>query len=238
MKRHLTFRASEPEQPMKPIRKLVSLLIAFTVLPAPPSYSTRSLQSLAENNDPQLIYDPALEGKWKHPDRDDHCFLVISGDAKKREYTLRYAAPAKHQDACRCQSNGTDMTEVGTFSGHLFQLGGGRFLDIVRPEGAVRDFGDCSSRAQVEGKTPTHSILKVWLDHKTLWLTDADCGCSCRDVEAEQNEVGTCEVGGTFVFTAPAEAIQAFIRKHATDEKVFRKGGDFRLRVGKPGDSR
>jgi hypothetical protein len=130
------------------------------------------------------------------------------------------------------------MTGVGIFSGHLFQLGGGRFLDIVRPDGAVRDFGDCSSRAQVEGKTPMHSILKVWQDHKTLWLTDADCGCSrsCRDVEAEQNEVGTCEVGGTFVFTAPAEAVQAFIRKHAIDEKVFRKEGDFRLRVGKPGN--
>jgi hypothetical protein len=33
----------------------------------------------------ELIYDPALEGKWKHPDRDDYCLLIISGDAKKRE---------------------------------------------------------------------------------------------------------------------------------------------------------
>jgi hypothetical protein len=87
---------------MKTAQKVVSLLIALTALPAPPSYSTRSLQPLAENNDPQLIFDPALEGKWKHPDRDDYCLLIISGDAKKREYTLRYAAPAKHQDACRC----------------------------------------------------------------------------------------------------------------------------------------
>jgi hypothetical protein len=222
---------------MKTIRTVVAFSIALAVLPVPPSYSTRSLQPLAENNDPQLIYDPALAGKWKHPDRDDYCLLIISGDAKKREYTLRYA-PAKHQDACRCRSNGTDLAEVGTFSGHLFQLGGGRFLDIVRPEGTVRDFGECTSRGQVEGKTPANVILKVWLDHKTLWLTDADCGCNCREVEAEQSEIGTCEVGGTFVLTAPTEAIQAFVKKHATDETVFRKGGDFRLRVGNSGGSR
>ncbi len=205
---------------MKTVRKVVAFLIALTALPVPPSYSTRSLQPLAENNDPQLIYDQALEGKWKHPDRDDHCLLIISGDAKKREYTLSYAAPAKHQDACRCQPNGPDFSEVGPFSGHLFQLGGGRFLDIVRPKGADADFGECSSRGPVEGKTPTHSIVKVWLDQKTLWLTDADCGCSCREVEAEQSEIGTC-VGGTFVLTAPTEAIQAFVKKHATDERYF-----------------
>ena len=219
---------------MRTARKILLLLIASMVLPAPPSYSTRSLHPLADNNDPQLIYDPALQGKWKHPDRDDYCLLVIRGDAKKREYTLSYAAPAEHQGACRCQPNGPDFSQIGPFSGHLFQLGGGRFLDIARPEEAVRDFGDCTLRTEVDGKTPAHSILKVWLDHKTLWLTDADCGCSCREVEAEQNEIGTC-VGGTFILTAPTEAIQAFVKKHATDAKVFRKGGDFRLRVGLPG---
>ena len=110
---------------MKTARKVVSLLIALTGLPALLSYSTRSRQPLAENNDPQLTYDPALEGKWKHPDHDDYCLLVISGDAKKQEYTLRYAAPTKHQDACRCQPNGPDFNEAGPFSGHLFQLTSG-----------------------------------------------------------------------------------------------------------------
>jgi len=217
---------------MKTARTIVLLLIALAVWPVPPSYCTRSLLPLAENNDPQLVYDPELLGKWKHPDRDDYCLLVIRGDAKKREYTLRYAAPPEHQDACRCQPNGPDFNEIEPFTGHLFQLGGARFFDIVRPEEAIRDFGDCTSRAEVDGRTPAHSIFKVWLDHKTLWLTDTDCGCGCREVEAEQNEIGTC-VGG-FVLTAPTEAIQAYVKKHATDAKVFRKGGDFRLRVGKP----
>jgi hypothetical protein len=226
---------------MKTVRKVLWLLIALTALPVPPSYSTLSLQPLAEKNDPQLIYDPALEGKWKHPDRDDYCLLIISGDAKKREYTLRYAAPARHQDACRCQPNGPDRKEAGAFSGHLFQLGGGRFLDIVPSRGADAPFGGCISNVEVEDKTPGHSIVKVWLDHKTLWLTDADCGCGCREVGAEQSEIGTC-VGNTwpkfFVFTAPTEAIQAFVKRHAPDEKVFRKAGDFRLRVGNPWGSR
>jgi hypothetical protein len=89
------------------------------------------LQPLAENNDPQLIYDPALEGKWKHPDRDDYCLLVISGDAKKREYALRYAAPAEHQDTCRCLSNGTDLTKVGLFSG--FAISSSESAAIPKP---------------------------------------------------------------------------------------------------------
>ncbi len=46
---------------MKTVRQVVAFLIALTALPVPPSYSTRSLQPLAENNDPQLIYDQALE---------------------------------------------------------------------------------------------------------------------------------------------------------------------------------
>jgi len=46
---------------MKTVRKVVAFLIALTALPVPPSYSTRALQPWAKNNDPQLIYNQALE---------------------------------------------------------------------------------------------------------------------------------------------------------------------------------
>jgi hypothetical protein len=130
----------------------------------------------------------------------------------------------------------TALLAVPSYSTHS-RMASSCFLDVVRATRAGVDFGDCTSRGQVEGTTPAHSVVKVWLDRKALWLTDADCGCSCGVVGTEQSEIGTC-VGGTFALTAPTEAIQAFVKKHATDEKVLRKGDDFRLRVGNSGVSR
>jgi hypothetical protein len=52
---------------MKTVRNVVWLLIALTALPVPPSYSTLSLQPLAEKNDPSLYMIQRWRGNGNTP---------------------------------------------------------------------------------------------------------------------------------------------------------------------------
>src|SRR5215470_84928 len=109
--------------------KLLPLLIVLAPLPILTGCWTCSLQPLAEPNDPHVVYDPALEGKWKIPHED--CLLVISGDAQARSYTLRYAPAPQHGDACRDEPNKLGIDAAGPFAGRLIELSNHRFLDVV-----------------------------------------------------------------------------------------------------------
>jgi hypothetical protein len=196
------------------------------------------LNPLVTPDDPRLIYEPALEGLWKHPDRDDFCLLVIKGNAKTRYYTLEFSEPPKHSGNCGGTRVEHGLNEAGPFSARLVQLGGDRFLDVVpSQEGATRP-----SLYPTLGYIPVHSILRVAIDRKTLWLTDGRD--PCRETVEQKPAIGLCEgyspgavYPGQFVLSAKTEVLQEFIGKHARDGVAFPRDnqGDFRLRVGKPG---
>ena len=217
---HCSFTGSESWH-MKTAGKLGSLFVALASLVVLPACWTFSLQPLAEAGDPQVIYDPALEGRWPS-DPNDGCALVIRGKAKDRDYTLQFLDLPGHKHACRDQPGRAGLGFDGPrFSGQLIQLGGASFLDAV------------PTTNQGFGYIPGHSIFKLESDSEGFFLINADGGWLCQDATALK--LGTCMDGQIFLFTATTETLQDFVKKHADDEKVFPKPGPgTAFRFGRP----
>jgi hypothetical protein len=182
-------------------------LASLVVLPACVVYSLRPLY-----DDKHLAYDPDLEGTWQQKPGD--CLMVISGDAKKQEYTLKYAIPPENKDGCR-ENDGNDpgWDQAGPFSGRLVQLGAARFLDAFPKDGDLTKLGYISG----------HFIFKVWADGSKLSLTPPSDKWLCDATREKKLNLGECMEGpdSDFVFTASTEALQDFAQKHANDDQLF-----------------
>jgi hypothetical protein len=81
------------------IHRGVKLLIVSAVLIAFPACWTYSLHPIAEENDPHLIYDPALEGTWQVGDNQNEPLLIVTGDQKSLTYSLRLSETNAKDDA-------------------------------------------------------------------------------------------------------------------------------------------
>ena len=68
--------------------RAVKLLVIAAILTAFPACWTYSLHPIAEENDPHLIYDPALEGTWQVGNVQNDPTLIITGDTKLLTYSL------------------------------------------------------------------------------------------------------------------------------------------------------
>lgn len=184
-------------------KRAVKLLIIAMALMAFPACWTYSLHPIAEDNDPHLIYDPALEGTWQVGNGQNDPTLIVTGDAKLLTYSLRLVKSSEtilHDDA-------PDVR----FDAKMVQLGANRFLDAL-PQGD----------AQGLGSLPAHNILKVTLDHDSLALVLPSEDWLCN---AARLKLGEC-TNGDYLLTAPTDILQSFIQKHGSDNDLFPKPND------------
>lgn len=179
--------------------KLLAIAAALSALPACWTYS---LHPLAEDNDPHLIYDPVLEGKWESEDQSSP-MLIISGDAKSVSYSLQLVKP--HETSCNCDPE--DVPDIH-YDAHMTQLGMTRFLDAV-PRGD----------AQGIGALPAHNILKVLGTPDSLRFIALNDDWLCNQTRLR---VGEC-VNGDFLLTSPSNVLQEFLQKHGSDKELFRE---------------
>lgn len=178
---------------------------------------TFSLHPLYGDDDPNLTYEPALEGTWKSGN--DDVLLVITGDSKSREYTLQLLGnDTSNSDSCR------DTHSDVAYRGRLVQLGGAWFLDVV-PHGEG-----------TAGAVPAHNIYKISVQEDSLLLSPLTLDWQCRAQDSEQVAFGQC-IDGDFILTASTDVLQDFVRDHSDDEQVFptMDDNDGLRRVAKPG---
>lgn len=190
------------------------LLVIVAVLTLLPACWTYSLHPIVEENDPHLIYDPALEGTWQAGNGQDDPTLIVTGDAKLLSYSLRLVKS--------WQTNVHDDAPDIRFDAKMIQLGANRFLDAL-PQGD----------AQGLGSFPAHNILKVTMNHDSLALVLPSEGWLCN---ATHLKLGEC-TNGDFFLTASTDILQGFLQKHGSDSELFPKpsDGDLFHRVPEPG---
>jgi hypothetical protein len=189
------------------------LLVIAAVLSVFPACWTYSLHPIAEDNDPQLIYDPALEGTWRFNGNQNEPTLVVTGDPKLLTYSLRLVKFSE-------TGSSEDSPDV-RFDAKMVQLGANRFVDAL-PQGD----------AQGLGSLPTHNILKVTLTHDSLALTLPSDDWLCNQARPK---LGEC-MGGDFLLTAPTDRLQGFLQKHGSENDLFPtpSDGDIFHRVPEP----
>jgi hypothetical protein len=180
--------------------KLVLIAAALITLPACWTYS---LHPIVEENDPHLIYDPALEGTWQVGNGQDDPTLIITGDAKSLTYSVRLTKTSE-------TIVNDDAPDV-RFDAKMVQLGANRFLDAL-PQGD----------AQGLGSLPAHNILKVTLNHDSLALSLPSEDWLCH---AAHLKLGEC-TNGDYLLTATTDILQSFLQKHGSDNDLFPKPSD------------
>jgi hypothetical protein len=185
--------------------KIMSLMLAIAALAFLPGCWTYSLHSLYRDDDPRLAYDPTLTGTWENRNSDCQTSqLVIAGDSKSQHYTLQLFDKGEIE----CHSASNDSAGI-RYAGNLVQLGTARFLDVVPG-------GDAAGM----GAIPAHSILKIVVEHDSLFLVPVSDSWLCSAPEAEQYRLGEC-IDGDFVLTASSDVLQDFVQSHADDDGVF-----------------
>jgi hypothetical protein len=185
------------------INRGVKLLIIAAAVSIFPACWTYSLHPIAEENDPHLIYHPALEGTWQAGNGQDDPTLIVTGDPKLLSYSLRLVKSS--------ETNVHDDAPDIRFDAKMVQLGANRFLDAL-PQGD----------AQGIGSFPAHNILKVTLNHDTLALVLPSEDWLCN---ATHLKLGEC-TNGDFLLTAPTDILQGFLQKHGSDSELFPKPSD------------
>lgn len=194
--------------------KVGLLMAVLGSLAALPACWAPSLYPLYD--DKHLTYEPALEGRWQ-TQPGDACLLVITGEAEKQEYSLKYSAPPENKDGCRDTHAVPvwDSEQAGPFSGRLVQLGSSLFLDVL-PE---------NQTAVHLGWIPAHTLFKVSVNQKKLSLIQPSDRWLCEASRAKQTTIGECvssqDKPVDFLFTAPTAVLQDFVQKHANDDEVF-----------------
>jgi hypothetical protein len=193
------------------IHRGAKLLVVSAVLIALPACWTYSLHPIAEENDPHLIYDSALEGTWQVGNGQNDPTLIVTGDARLLTYSLRLSETSAKDDA-------PDVR----FDAKMVQFGANRFLDAL-PQGD----------AQGLGSFPAHNILKVTINRDSLALVLPSEGWLCN---ATHLKLGEC-TNGDFLLTAPTDILQGFLQKHGSDRELFPKPSDDDVfhRVPEPG---
>ena len=186
---------------MNTLRNRALVAIMFASLLVLSGCWTYSLHPLCGDDDPNLTYEPALEGTWKSGD--DNLLLAITGDSKSQEYRLQLV----EDDASKGESDAKTGRQ-STYTGHLVKLGAERFLDAV-PDGDA-----------VAGALPAHNVFKVSVQGGSLSLSPLNDDFLCSAPEAEQAALGQC-IHGDFILTASTAVLQDFVRDHSDDDGVF-----------------
>ena len=182
-------------------RQRVFVAIAVAALLVLSGCWTYSLHPLYRDDDPALIYEPALEGTWKSGH--DDLLLIITGDSKSQEYTLRLV----NGDKSKSGSVADDPFDL-VYSARLVQLAAVRFLDAM-PQGNG-----------IPGAMAAHSVFRVTMQDGALFLSPLGVDGLCSAPEAEQAVLGQC-IHGDFILTAPTDVLQDFVRDHSDDEGLF-----------------
>ena len=194
-------------------------------------------------NDADVIFDPALVGRWNDPDSSSLRFQKADDKAYKVVYT------EVHADGTR---------EESKFEGHLLKLEGIVFLDLLPqpaganpgaysfspappeaenvlqpnlaevgeglyaslvsvPQAAAGNAGNSYELHLIQG----HWVFRVWLDGDTLRLADLSEDWFKEAVNSGKVEIGHDEVNDTLVLTASTPDLRAFLQEYGGDEGAF-----------------
>ena len=198
----------------------ILLFVALTALSVLSGCWTYSLQPIYSDDDPNLTYEPALDGTWKTETNES---ITITGDFGSKKYQLECVGGSSNPE----EQSKPDFDF--TFSARLVELGAGRFLDVV-PERSETEGGP--------GMLPAHNVFKVSLQGDTLVLSPMNVDWLCKASQADQAALGQC-IDGDFILTASTDVLQGYVRDHSDDEQVFPESddGDGFRRVAKPGSA-
>lgn len=201
-------------------RRRILLCVALAALSVLSGCWTYSLKPLYSDDDPDLTYEPALEGTWKSENNES---LTITGDSKSRKYQLEWVRISSNAEA----EPKTDFDF--TFSGWLVNLGAERFLDVL-PDG--------DKTGGVPGMLPAHSVFEVSVQGDSLFLSPLNVDRLCSAPRADLAALGQC-IDGDLILTASTDVLKEYVRDHSDDEQVFPEldDGDSFRRIAKSGSA-
>ena len=151
------------------------------------------------------VADPAFAGVWQG--ERDRWIVELAGP---RRYVLT-VKPAEGPPA--------------SFSGHLVQLGGARFLDLY-PE----EFELPNGFLQLH-LVPAHTISRVWLEGDRLRAAMLDEAWLRGRIRDGQVQIDHLLRGDSLVLTASTPQLQALVTRFAGDAKAFPEPQEFRRRT-------
>lgn len=189
---------------MKPVTITIAAVLALTVGCIP------SLHPLFTPKD--LVFDPALIGVWSEDDEETETwqFQRVAGNGKSYRLSIR-----------------DDEGRTADMRAHLVKLNDRLYLDMVAdslgesPTGEIsKQMNEYTSASLIRG----HLIARVWqiVPELKMTLMNSDFMTGVFNAEPEAlAHIGTQQEG--FVITASTKELQAFIIKHADNEKLFER---------------
>jgi len=145
--------------------------------------------------DKDVVFDNALLGAWVN-DSGDKCLFTKSG---ADHYELLFVDDSSSR-----------------FEARLIELGGVKFLDLY-PKTQGRNSDPCPPNF-----VPAHTIARLTIDKDSISMAMMDADWIKQLSDRNQLELAHERLeDGEIVLTAPTQKLQAFIRKHADDKKLF-----------------
>ena len=154
----------------------------------------------------QLIFDPALAGKWSADNSSDSWEFRKSGD---KAYTLIY----------------TDKNGVaGHFDAHLFKLGDLTLLDLFPNKETI---GDLEAPDIYHAHIlPTHTLIVIRSVGPTLMMGFMNAKWLDEYLAANPDALPHASVKNRTILTGTTEQLQAFLQKHGSEEGFFTRPMD------------
>jgi hypothetical protein len=154
-----------------------------------------------------LISDETLPGRWQHG---DNAWEFSAGEGQALRVTLSEGPPARRK--------------MASFVGHLFQLGGHPFLDLV-PDKLELAAGQ--SELVKAALIPGHLLIRVRTVGAKRQLLWCDPSWVDRYLASNPRALAHRRSGKTLALTAPTPELQAFVLAHLGDGQLFGRQSDW-----------
>jgi hypothetical protein len=143
-----------------------------------------------------LVFDPGLLGTWADKEGKDRLVLVRSGE---KSYDFYY----------------TEEEDSRRFEGHLAQVGGYRFLDLLPADpGMKNEFYQMHL-------IRAHTFSRVWIEGDTLRLAFFDHGWVKGMIDQGRMTIAYERSDEGILLTAATAELQKLVVKYAEDPKAF-----------------
>ncbi|MDR3458145.1 MAG: hypothetical protein P4N60_11905 [Verrucomicrobiae bacterium] len=162
--------------------------------------------------DKDVITDSRLAGRWAE-DKDKD---------KGQPVTWTFSAATNSAYAVALVD---DNGKTGQFTGHLFKLGDGLFLDLTPTE-----CNYATNQADIVGNAmiPGHLLLRVGLEENKLNLAFCDPDWMKKFLEKNPSAIAHRTVDDCVILTAETRALQKFVLKHLGKDELFSDSGEYR----------
>lgn len=175
----------------------VAALVTACVPSVHPFYTEASLAS-----------DPDLEGSWAEPGKETEKWRFSREGGGGKGFRLVFT---------------DEQGREGAFAAHLFDLEGGRFLDLFPEE--PKEIGNEFYKYHL---LPTHTLMRVARDGDTLNLAVHNPRWVDDHLKANPDALAHERTEGRLVLTASTAELQDFLREHAESPEFF--GDPFTLK--------